>query len=192
MSEVIVVNGKQYYAETGLLVENQPITTEVEAPSVHIHQGVQKSQTLNRRFVKQPARQTENQVEAIRQFKRKHNYEEARKRAAQMNAEAARKRATTTAQVSHFNKGVGSSKRVITPIAQRVETPITPAQIHPLQQKSILSLKFTPKSTCPQLKRLRSRQSHRLLPALTLVQKTAKRRADSKSLPFGNQRILSD
>ncbi|MBS7346620.1 MAG: hypothetical protein KIG14_02820 [Candidatus Sacchiramonaceae bacterium] len=135
MSKIIVVNGKQYYAETGLLVENQPTTAEAEATSGRIHNGVQKSQTLNRRFVKQPARQTEAQIEAIRQFRRKHDYEEARKRAAQMNAAAARKRAASTPQISHFNKGVGGAKRIISPIAQPTEAPIAPAQIHPLQTK---------------------------------------------------------
>ncbi len=136
MSKIIVVNGKQYYAETGLLVENQPaVTTTTEVASGHIHRGVQKSQTLNRRFVKQPARQSETQVEAIRQFKRKHDYEEARKRAAQMNAVAARKRAASAPQISHFNQGAGSAKRVIAPIAQPAKAPIAPAQIHPLQEK---------------------------------------------------------
>lgn len=184
MSEVIVVNGKQYYAETGLLVENQPITTEVEAPSVHIHQGVQKSQTLNRRFVKQPARQTENQVEAIRQFKRKHNYEEARKRAAQMNAEAARKRATTTAQVSHFNKGVGSSKRVITPIAQRVETPITPAQIHPLQAKINTESQIYAEKHLPSAKEIKESAISQAIASVNTSPKNRKKARGFKKLAF--------
>ena len=135
MSKIIVVNGKRYYAETGLLADDQPMTTEAEVPSDHIHQGVQKSQTLNRRFVKQPARQTESQIEAIRQFRRKHDYEDARKRAAQMNAAAARRRAASASQIGHFNKGVGSAQRVITPISQQAEAPISPAQTHPLQAK---------------------------------------------------------
>lgn len=135
MSKTIVINGRHYDTITGQPVDRD--NTQPVSSSAEIHAGVQKSQTLNRRFVSAPNRpQTTNQVEMIRQFKRKHDYAEARKKAEAMNLEAARNRAANSPRIARFNPGVGSAQRVITPINRADEDPIAPATPHPLQQKA--------------------------------------------------------
>ena len=140
MGKIIIVNGRQYYEATGLPVEDSPATHIREnESSANIHQGVQKSQTLNRRFVKQPKSRTVEQIQQIQQFKRKHDYEEAKKRAEEMNATAARLRVASAPKITRFNPGEGSANRVVTPIKRAPETKpaLQEAQPtpHPIQQK---------------------------------------------------------
>lgn len=139
MDKIIVVNGRQYFEATGIPVDSsQPNSLNREEKSTDIHQGLQKSQTLNRRFVKQPAPRTSAQMQQIQQFKRKHDYEEAKKRAEEMNMAAAKLRAANSPKIARFNPGKGSADRIISPIKiekdsnnSQIEKPST----HPIQQK---------------------------------------------------------
>lgn len=137
MKDIIVVNGKRFYVETGLPVDNAAEVSAVKSvEGAQIHGGLQKSQTLNRRFVKSPKSQTREQIQTIQQFKRRHDYEEAIRRARQMNEDAAKKRAAGSPSLAHFNTGKVSTKRSIQPLAAKADTKDQPAEIHPLQQKA--------------------------------------------------------
>ena len=135
MDKIIVINGRQYYESTGLLVENTETTYRQLTKSESIHSGPQKSKTLNRNFVKRPENLSHSQVQNILQFKRKHDYEEARKKADAMNAAAARARVSNSPRVARFNPGVSSAKRVISPIERKDNAPIAPATNHPMQER---------------------------------------------------------
>ena len=69
MKEYITINGREYNTRTG----------ELKGTSNTIHNSIQKSTTLNRKFLK-PLKKysdiTPQQYQAIRQFKRKHDYSE--------------------------------------------------------------------------------------------------------------------
>lgn len=137
MKDIIVVNGKSYYADSGTLVEGQADSIQSSVSFDKIHEGVQKSQTLNRKFVKQPNIQTESQIKQIQQFKRRHDYEEAQKRAQMMNAAAAaRRQATNTPAIARFNSSTPTERKVIRPLSNQTQAEDIPAQIHPLQQKA--------------------------------------------------------
>lgn len=71
----IIVNGRRYDAETGQLLENsQEEIKRVEFSAENFHQKTQKSQTLNRRYVKAPEKNS--QAAVIEQFKRRHDLAE--------------------------------------------------------------------------------------------------------------------
>ena len=123
MKEYITINGREYNTRTG----------EFKGASNTIHNSIQKSTPLNRKFLKPPKKYsdiTPQQYQAISQFKRKHDYSEAI-----LKAEKNR-----SADLYRFS----SKKRVnVQPIAKSEDKDevLIPPQEHPLQKKANEALK---------------------------------------------------
>ena len=132
MKDEIIINGKKYNAITGELLEAPKAVRKTIGlnDSEEIHQGLQRSNTLNRKYVSQPRRASINvgQREMISQFKRRHDYQEAILRSRQNKATQDDK-----LLISRFSK----NSKIISPIStEKLEDQIAPFQAHPLQQKA--------------------------------------------------------
>ncbi|MDO4872190.1 MAG: hypothetical protein Q4A27_02040 [bacterium] len=175
MSKIIEVNGIRYDAETGKALSEAPKVNQNIAEN--IHNTLQRSSTLNRRFVQRPENLSSSQNHAIEQFKMRHNYIEARKMAISKSSE------TTHAQISKFEGVRGSAARVISPISQNQNTklqpkqtddePIAPVQANEIHQKA--------------LQKMRQQKTERVLLSPQEIKETAitaaleKSREDAKS-----------
>jgi hypothetical protein len=138
--EIIEVNGVKYDAITGQRIEGQATKNEkANYLSEDIHSNLQRSSTLNRKFVKRPEDLSASQRQAIEQFKNRHNYAEIRRSAVLRSGK------NSHAQISKFEGVRGSASRVISPISHTEKTQqiqykneeIAPAEIHPIQKQAI-------------------------------------------------------
>lgn len=153
MREIIEVNGIKYDAITGQKIE---ISNKQAAYSAqNIHDNLQHSSTLSRKFVKRPNDIGLSQAHAIEQFKMRHNYIEARKSAILRSGNESH------AQISKFEGVRGSAGRMISPISSQNkiisktvdEDPILPVQENPIHQKALAAMceqKITKRLQTPQ------------------------------------------
>ena len=141
MREIIEVNGVRYDAITGQKIE---ISNKSAASSAQdMHNNLQHSSTLNRKFVKRPQGLSSSQTHAIEQFKMRHNYIEARRSAIIKSGK------TSHDQISKFEGVHGSAGRVISPISLRNKEAqkqtdterILPIQENPVHQKALESMR---------------------------------------------------
>ena len=89
MRDEIIINGKKYDAITGKLLSiPKNNRKDVKNDISKIHNNLQRSSTLNRKYVSIPKRQniSLHQEEMISQFKRRHDYQEAVLRARESKA----------------------------------------------------------------------------------------------------------
>ena len=80
MRDEIIINGKKYDAITGELLIAPKNNCSIKNKDISkIHNNLQRSSTLNRKYVTIPKRQgvSLHQDEMISQFKRRHDYQEA-------------------------------------------------------------------------------------------------------------------
>ena len=133
MKNEIIINGKKYDATTGALLsaaENHQINIQHDVSK--IHDNLQRSSTLNRKYVRVPKRQgvSLRQDEMISQFKRRHDYQEAI-----LRAREAKESHEDRILISRFSK----ESKIISPISKEqikeVEE-IAPFKEHPIAQKA--------------------------------------------------------
>ncbi|MDO4902443.1 MAG: DUF4367 domain-containing protein [bacterium] len=161
----IIVNGRRYDAETGQLLE----VVEPKAPvfeAKNIHQSPQKSQTLNRKFVRMPEKKTSEQI-AIEQFKRRHDYAEERKLASlaevkKYHAENSRKilRRSGSAVIQPISRKVeGVTRAENSSSKDKKSEEIAPYKIHPIQAQAIAQIQ--------------AKNSDKILPSMAEIKQNA-------------------
>lgn len=172
MREIIEVNGVKYDAETGQKIENQVSKREDASYfSDDIHLNLQRSSTLNRKFVKRPENLNLSQRHTVEQFKNRHNYAEIRRSVVSKTGEISH------AQIAKFEGVRGSASRIISPISQEFKTPkvspkidteqIKPVEPHPIHQKA--------------LKKMREQKLEKSLPSAKEIKDSAITQALEKS-----------
>ena len=133
MRDEIIINGKKYDAITGkLLSVPKNNRKDVKNDISKIHNNLQRSSTLNRKYVSVPKRQgiSLHQEEMISQFKRRHDYQEAILRARESKA---------TREDEFLISRFSSDHKVISPISKNQSEElekIAPFEEHPLAKKS--------------------------------------------------------
>lgn len=133
MKNEIIINGKKYDAITGALLsapENHHINIQHDVSE--IHDNLQRSSTLNRKYVKVPKRQgvSLHQDEMISQFKRRHDYQEAI-----LRAREAKESHEDRILISRFSK----ESKIVSPISKeqiKEAEEIAPFKEHPIAQKA--------------------------------------------------------
>ena len=133
MRDEIIINGKKYDAITGELLSAPKNNYDIENKDISkIHNNLQRSSTLNRKYVTIPKRQgvSLRQDEMISQFKRRHDYQEAI-----LRAREAKETQQDRILISRFSK----NSKIISPISKEqikeVEK-IAPFEEHPLAKKA--------------------------------------------------------
>lgn len=133
MRDEIIINGKKYDAITGELLSAPKNNCSIKNKDISkIHNNLQRSSTLNRKYVTIPKRQgvSLRQDEMISQFKRRHDYQEAI-----LRAREARETQQDRILISRFSK----NSKIISPISKEqikeVEK-IAPFEEHPLAKKA--------------------------------------------------------
>lgn len=133
MRDEIIINGKKYDAKTGELLSAPKNNRNIEASDVSkIHNNLQRSSTLNRKYVSVPKRQgvSLQQDEMISQFKRRHDYQEAI-----LRARESKETHQDRILISRFSK----DSKIISPISKKqIEEAeqIAPFEEHPLAKKA--------------------------------------------------------
>ncbi len=133
MRDEIIINGKKYDAITGELLSAPKNNCSIKNKDISkIHNNLQRSNTLNRKYVTIPKRQgvSLHQDEMISQFKRRHDYQEAI-----LRAREAKETQQDRILISRFSK----NSKIISPISKEqikeVEK-IAPFEEHPLAKKA--------------------------------------------------------
>ena len=133
MRDEIIINGKKYDAITGELLSAPKNNCSIKNKDISkIHNNLQRSSTLNRKYVTIPKRQgvSLRQDEMISQFKRRHDYQEAI-----LRAREAKETQQDRILISRFSK----NSKIISPISKEqikeVEK-IAPFEEHPLAKKA--------------------------------------------------------
>lgn len=133
MRDEIIINGKKYDAITGELLSAPKNNCSIKNKDISkIHNNLQRSSTLNRKYVTIPKRQGVSlyQDEMISQFKRRHDYQEAI-----LRAREAKETQQDRILISRFSK----NSKTISPITKEqikeVEK-IAPFEEHPLAKKA--------------------------------------------------------
>ena len=133
MRDEIIINGKKYDAITGELLSVPKNNCSIKNKDISkIHNNLQRSSTLNRKYVTVPKRQgvSLHQDEMISQFKRRHDYQEAI-----LRAREAKETQQDQILISRFSK----KSKIISPISKEqikeVEK-IAPFEEHPLAKKA--------------------------------------------------------
>ncbi len=111
MRDEIIINGKKYDAITGELL-SAPKNNNIKNKDISkIHNNLQRSSTLNRKYVTVPKRQgiSIHQDEMISQFKRRHDYQEAI-----LRAREAKETQQDRILISRFSK----NSKIISPISK--------------------------------------------------------------------------
>ena len=133
MRDEIIINGKKYDAITGELLSAPKNNCSIKNKDISkIHNNLQRSSTLNRKYVTVPKRQgvSLHQDEMISQFKRRHDYQEA-----MLRAREAKETQQDRILISRFSK----NSKIISPISKEqikeVEK-IAPFEEHPLAKKA--------------------------------------------------------
>jgi hypothetical protein len=133
MRDEIIINGKKYDAITGELLSAPKNNCSIKNKDISkIHNNLQRSNTLNRKYVTIPKRQgvSLHQDEMISQFKRRHDYQEAI-----LRAREAKETQQDRILISRFSK----NSKIISPISKEqikeVEK-IAPFEEHPLAKKT--------------------------------------------------------
>jgi hypothetical protein len=134
MREIIIVNGVKYDAVTGQPIISSTVNKDTAVESDKIHQNLQKSQTLNRKFVKRP-NITDAQAHAIAQFKNRHDYMELRRSSLAERSQLAH------ADRKSFDGVRGSANRVIAPVSDSVSLSKT---IAPAEDKEQITIQTNP------------------------------------------------
>ena len=133
MRDEIIINGKKYDAITGELLSAKKNNCSLKNKDISkIHNNLQRSSTLNRKYVTIPKRQgvSLHQDEMISQFKRRHDYQEAI-----LRAREAKETQQDRILISRFSK---NSKK-ISPISKeqiKEAEKIAPFEEHPLAKKA--------------------------------------------------------
>lgn len=133
MRDEIIINGKKYDAITGELLSAPKNNCSIKNKDISkIHNNLQRSSTLNRKYVTVPKRQgvSLHQDEMISQFERRHDYQEA-----MLRAREAKETQQDRILISRFSK----NSKIISPISKEqikeVEK-IAPFEEHPLAKKA--------------------------------------------------------
>ena len=132
MRDEIIINGKKYDAITGELL-SAPKNNNIKNKDISkIHNNLQRSSTLNRKYVTVPKRQgiSIHQDEMISQFKRRHDYQEAI-----LRAREAKETQQDRILISRFSK----NSKIISPISkEQIEEvdKIAPFEEHLLAKKA--------------------------------------------------------
>ena len=132
MRDEIIINGKKYDAITGELL-SAPKNNNIKNKDISkIHNNLQRSDTLNRKYVTVPKRQgiSIHQDEMISQFKRRHDYQEAI-----LRAREAKETQQDRILISRFSK----NSKIISPISkEQIEEvdKIAPFEEHLLAKKA--------------------------------------------------------
>ena len=133
MRDEIIINGKKYDAITGELLSAPKNNYDIENKDISkIHNNLQRSSTLNRKYVTIPKRQgvSLRQDEMISQFKRRHDYQEAI-----LRAREAKETQQDRILISRFSK----NSKTISPIMKeqiKEAEKIAPFEEHPLAKKA--------------------------------------------------------
>ena len=133
MRDEIIINGKKYDAITGKLLSAPKNNYDIKNKDISkIHNNLQRSSTLNRKYVTIPKRQgvSLRQDEMISQFKRRHDYQEAI-----LRAREARETQQDRILISRFLK----NSKTISPITKeqiKEAEKIAPFEEHPLAKKA--------------------------------------------------------
>ena len=133
MRDEIIINGKKYDAITGELLSVPKNNCSIKNKDISkIHNNLQRSSTLNRKYVTIPKRQgvSLHQDEMISQFKRRHNYQEAI-----LRAREAKETQQDRILISRFSK----NSKTISPITKeqiKEAEKIAPFEEHPLAKKA--------------------------------------------------------
>lgn len=184
MRDEIIINGKKYDAITGkLLSVPKNNRKDVKNDISKIHNNLQRSSTLNRKYVSVPKRQgiSLHQEEMISQFKRRHDYQEAILRARESKA---------TREDEFLISRFSSNRKVISPISKKqieeVEK-IAPFEEHPLAKKANEELRAK--------KAQKQEISNQEVKAFAISQAIEKSRQESKKSKqkgfFSNKKFLS-
>ena len=187
MRDEIIINGKKYDAITGkLLSVPKNNRKDVKNDISKIHNNLQRSSTLNRKYVSVPKRQniSLHQEEMISQFKRRHDYQEAVLRARESKA---------TREDEFLISRFSSDHKVISPISknqiEEVEK-IAPFEEHPLVKKANEELRAK--------KAQKQKISNQEVKAFAISQAIEKSRQESKKAKkskqkgfFANKKFLS-
>ena len=133
MRDEIIINGKKYDAITGELLSAPKNNCSIKNKDISkIHNNLQRSSTLNRKYVTVPKRQgvSLHQDKMISQFKRRHDYQEAI-----LRARESKETQQDRILISRFSK----NSKIISPISKEqikeVEK-IAPFEEHPLAKKA--------------------------------------------------------
>ncbi len=133
MRDEIIINGKKYDAITGKLLSAPKNNYDIKNKDISkIHNNLQRSSTLNRKYVTIPKRQgvSLRQDEMISQFKRRHDYQEAI-----LRAREAKEIQQDRILISRFSK----NSKTISPIMKeqiKEAEKIAPFEEHPLAKKA--------------------------------------------------------
>lgn len=133
MRDEIIINGKKYDAITGELLSTPKNNYDIKNKDISkIHNNLQRSSTLNRKYVTIPKRQgvSLHQDEMISQFKRRHDYQEA-----MLRAREAKETQQDRILISRFSK----NSKIISPIIKeqiKEAEKIAPFEEHPLAKKA--------------------------------------------------------
>ena len=133
MRDEIIINGKKYDAITGELLSVPKNNCSIKNKDISkIHNNLQRSSTLNRKYVTVPKRQgvSLHQDEMISQFKRRHDYQEAI-----LRAREAKETQQDRILISRFSK----NSKIISPISKeqiKEAEKIAPFEEHPLAKKA--------------------------------------------------------
>ncbi len=133
MRDEIIINGKKYDAITGELLSTPKNNYDIKNKDISkIHNNLQRSSTLNRKYVTIPKRQgvSLHQDEMISQFKRRHDYQEAI-----LRAREAKETQQDRILISRFSK----NSKIISPIIKeqiKEAEKIAPFEEHPLAKKA--------------------------------------------------------
>ena len=133
MRDEIIINGKKYDAITGELLSVPKNNCSIKNKDISkIHNNLQRSSTLNRKYVTVPKRQgvSLHQDEMISQFKRRHDYQEAI-----LRAREAKETQQDRILISRFSK----NSKIISPITKeqiKEAEKIAPFEEHPLAKKA--------------------------------------------------------
>lgn len=133
MRDEIIINGKKYDAITGELLSAPKNNCSIKNKDISkIHNNLQRSSTLNRKYVTVPKRQgfSLHQDEMISQFKRRHDYQEAI-----LRAREAKETQQDRILISRFSK----NSKIISPISKeqiKESDKIAPFEEHPLAKKA--------------------------------------------------------
>ena len=133
MRDEIIINGKKYDAITGELLSAPKNNCSIKNKDISkIHNNLQRSSTLNRKYVTVPKRQgvSLHQDEMISQFKRRHDYQEAI-----LRAREAKETQQDRILISRFSK----NSKIISPISKeqiKEAEMIAPFEEHSLAKKA--------------------------------------------------------
>lgn len=133
MRDEIIINGKKYDAITGELLSAPKNNCSIKNKDISkIHNNLQRSSTLNRKYVTVPKRQgfSLHQDEMISQFKRRHDYQEAI-----LRVREAKETQQDRILISRFSK----NSKIISPISKeqiKESDKIAPFEEHPLAKKA--------------------------------------------------------